>query len=306
MFGIISYILLGISLFMLGFAIYKRKSLPLQESATILALIAAALALVFAYHESLSNLKSQSTQIKQMEVAQNQISDLQKIVSQSNNLLNSQLAQIEKTNELVHDQLIKADSIATNTEKTLKNIRHQVEILSEMLKQEQGQVESLGKQIRTSQEILNYTKSSYLFNTEEDKKRKRELIQSIINEIKGNEELLDEISKLPTDKMIINFYFLKTYSWESIINMGWLGFFDNSQIVGNLGEYYAGIHQLRYYLQLVNDTEMSAAKAMTGIAEKQKMFNSKSKELAKGILEISPVILSQLEKIQLEEILKSH
>ena len=88
--------------------------------------------------------------------------------------------------------------------------------------------------------------------------------------------------------------------------MGWLGFFDNSQIVGNLGEYYAGIHQLRYYLQLVNDTEMSAAKAMTGIAEKQKMFNSKSKELAKGILEISPVILSQLEKIQLEEILKSH
>ncbi|MFH1097515.1 MAG: hypothetical protein V1749_08465 [Candidatus Desantisbacteria bacterium] len=279
MFGIIGYILLGISLLMLCFEIYKRKGIPpLQESGLLLGLIVAGFALVFNYHESLSNSKaiqqqqlqlkdmqnvlgkgnkSLLIQIKQMEVAQNQINDLQKIVTQSNSLLNSQLAQMQKTNELVHDHLIKADSIATNTEKTLKNIHHQAEILSEMLKQEQTQVESLGKQIRTNQEILSYTKSSYLFNTEEDKKRKRELIQSIINEMKGNEKLLDEISKLPTSTTIltgstINFYFLKTYSWESIINMGWLGLFDNSQIVSKLGEYYAGILQLRYNLQLVS------------------------------------------------------
>lgn len=190
-FGVISYSLLIISVCMLGFEIYKRRSLGANK----VTLIISAIALVFAYHVSRSDFESQLTQTKQMEVAQNQISNLQKIVTQSNSLLNSQLAQMKKTNELVHDQLIKADSIATNTERTLKNIRHQVEILSEMLKQEQAQVESLGKQIKTSQEILTYTKSSYLFNTEEDKKRKRELIQSIINELKSNEKLFDEISK---------------------------------------------------------------------------------------------------------------
>ncbi len=241
--------------------------------------------------------KSLLTQIKQMEVAQTQINDLQKIADQSNSLLNSQLTQMKKTNELVYEQLIRADSIATNTEKTLKNIHHQVEILSEMLDQEHAQVKSLGEQLKTSQEILNVTKSSYLFSTEEDRKRKRELIQSIINEIKSNDIVLDGISKLDAGSITLNFYFLKTDSWDSIKNMGWLGLLDNSQIVSNLSEYYAGISTLRWELQLVYDTEMSVAKALSGIIEKQTRLNSESRELAKGILKISPVILNQLEEL---------
>ncbi|MEW6619301.1 MAG: hypothetical protein AB1422_08205 [bacterium] len=214
-------------------------------------------------------------------------------------LFQQQQLQMKKNNDLSYTQLVRADSIATNTEKTLKNIRHQVEILSEMLNQEKKQVESLGNQIKTSQEILTYTKSSYLFSTDEDKKRKRELIQSIINEIKWDDDFLAKFSQLPESKYQGDFCYFITDSWDSMINIGWLGLLGNSQLVFNLSYHYANIRQIRDNLQRVIaiDSSPKPLEDAKRIEDVQKKLIAEAKRLARINLENSLVISKQLEKL---------
>ncbi len=165
-------------------------------------------------------------------------------------------------------------------------------LIEPMIKIQEKEIEGTN----TADKIQSKTTSeqSLEISANEVKKQKRELIQSLINEIKYNDSFLIHLSNLPNGKYISNFQLFVVDSWESIKKVGLLGL--NSQLVSNLSNYYTCISQIKYNLNKVVDTE-SSFKPSQRIVDVQKELIAGAKELAKVNLKISPVILKQLEEL---------